>query len=139
MIGKPLLLALGLLATPALATTQAQVNDALRADSRVWSTLSAAAAASEISERCPQLEAREFRARADALALYNYARGLGYTRQQIRSFIDDRAEKDRLRADVIAWFARQGLTTSSPAEGFCALGRSEIENGTLAGRYLRAR
>jgi len=132
-------LILSLLAAPAWATPQAQVNAALRADPAIWGTMQAMAIAREIDRRCDTIERRSLRARAQLLSLYNRARALGYTRTQIEGFIDDEAEKARLRAEVLRWFGSRGLAADAPAEGFCALGRAEIAAGTPAGSYLRAR
>jgi hypothetical protein len=136
------LVALALVAptlAPAQATTQAQANAALRADPTIWNSLTALAIAREVGDRCPSIEARTLRGRTHVLSLYNHARGLGYSRQQIMTFIDDRAEKARLRTEVTAWFAARGLREGAAADGFCALGRTEISTGTLAGSFLRAR
>jgi len=121
------------------APTQEQANAALRADPTIWNSLTAMAIAREVGDRCPTMETRTMRGRTHVLGLYNHARGLGYSRQQIMTFIDDRTEKARLRAEVTAWFAQRGLREGAAAEGFCALGRTEISTGTLAGSFLRAR
>jgi len=129
--------------TPAQAAprdqSQAQVNAVLRQDARIRESLMAAGIAAAIAQRCPTIEGRDMRARTDALGLYNHARGLGYTRQQIRSFIDDQAEKERMRGEIRAWFRARGLQDDGPAEGFCDLGRAQIAENAPAGRYLRAR
>ena len=136
----PLALALALvLAGPALGSTQAEANAALRGDAEIWGGLVALAIAKEVSDRCPTLEARTFRGQTYVLGLYNRARSLGYARSQIMAFIDDEDEKARLRRQVTEWFAARGLREGSPPEGFCALGRAEIAGETLAGSFLRAR
>lgn len=127
------------LAAPAQSNTQSQVNTALRADAEIWNSLTALAIARELGDRCPSIEARTLRGRTHVLGLYNRARALGYTRQQIVAFIDDRDEKARLRTEVTAWFAARGLREGAAAQGFCDLGQREISTGTLAGSFLRAR
>lgn len=141
---SPLALSLALslalaVGAPAQATTQAEVNAALRADAQIWDAFVAMAAAREISSRCAGIEAREFRARTHVVSLYNRARSMGFTRPQIMAFIDDEGEKARLRAATIAWFGQNGVRVSDGAEAFCALGRSQIAQGTQTGSYLRAR
>lgn len=128
---------LGATAAPA-AQTQAEVNAALRADPRVHGPLMAAGIAAAIAEQCPTIAAREMRARADALGLYNQARRLGYSGAQIRAFVRDRAERDWLEGQVRAWFAARGLREGDPAEGFCALGQAQLAGNAPAARYLRA-
>lgn len=127
------------LAGPALGSTQAEANAALRADAEIWGGLMALAIAREVSDRCPGLEARTFRGQTFVLGLYNRARGLGYPRAQIMAFIDDEAEKARLRTEVTAWFAARGLREGAAPDGFCTLGQAEIAGQTLAGSFLRAR
>lgn len=141
MKGLLTLAMVALLAGPAgaQATTQAQANAALRGDAEIWGSLTALAIARELGRRCATLEERTFRGRAHVVGLYNRARGLGFSRQQIMAFIDDEAEKARLRGEVTQWFAARGLREGDPAEGFCALGREQIAGGTLAGTFLRAR
>jgi hypothetical protein len=129
------------LAAPAAAqaTTQAEANAMLRNDPEIWGSLTAMAIAREIARRCEALDERTLRGRMHVIGLYNRARGLGASRSQIMAFIDDEAEKARLRAEVTAWFAARGLRPDDPPEGFCALGRQEIAAGTLAGSFLAAR
>jgi hypothetical protein len=132
---------LGPVAAPVAAqdAAQAQANAALRADPEIWGSLTALAIARELGRRCATLEERTFRGRTHVVGLYNRARGLGFSRAQIMAFIDDDAEKARLRAEVTQWFAARGLREGGPSEGFCALGREQIAGGTLAGTFLRAR
>lgn len=134
-------LAAALAAAPAAAqaTTQAQANALLRGDPEIWGSLTAMAIAREVGRRCPTIDERTMRGRMHVIGLYNRARGLGATRSQIMAFVDDEAEKARLRTEVTAWFAARGLREGSPAEGFCALGRQEIAAGTLAGSFMSAR
>jgi hypothetical protein len=137
------LLAVALLtAAPAAAQpprSQAQANALLRADPEIWSSLTALAVAREVARRCPTLDERTMRGRMHVLGLYNRARALGASRAQIMAFIDDEAEKARLRAEVTSWFAARGLREGMPETGFCTLGRTEISGRTLAGSFLAAR
>lgn len=135
---KALVLAVTLAASPAMAVTQDEVNATLRADAQVWGGLLALGIAHGISEICPSFEARTFSGRLFLLGLYNRARSLGYSRAQIRDFVEDDAEKARLRTEVLAHFARNGAREDAP-DTVCALGRAEIAAGSLAGDYIRAR
>lgn len=119
--------------------TQAQVNATLRGDPQIVGPLMAAGIAAVISENCPTIDAREMRARADAVGLLNLARGHGFTFQQARAFVRDPDERAWMRDQLRAWFAARGLQETSPAEGFCALGQQEIASGAPSARYLRAR
>jgi hypothetical protein len=123
----------------AQALTQAQANALLRGDAEIWGSLTALAIAREVARRCDAIDERTVRGRMHVVGLYNRARGLGASRAQIMAFIDDEAEKARLRTEVTAWFAARGLRENAAAEGFCALGRQEIAARTLAGSFLAAR
>jgi hypothetical protein len=125
-------------AASAQASPQTQVNATLRQDARIHASLLAAGIAVAIAERCPAITSRDLRIRTDALGLVNHARGLGYSLSQVRAFVDDRAEKDRMRAQVRDWFAARGLRDSDPADGFCALGRQQMAENAPAARYMRA-
>jgi len=129
--------ALGL-ATPAMATPQDQINATLAADAQLWQGLFALAVADEIRKHCDQVEARTMRATSAVWGLYNRARGYGFSRQEIRAFQTADSTEARMRAEVLAYFAANGVREGAP-DTYCALGRSEIAAGTQAGELLRAR
>ncbi|MFN4101526.1 MAG: DUF5333 domain-containing protein [Pararhodobacter sp.] len=129
--------ALGL-ATPAMATPQAQINATLEADAQLWQGLFALAVADEIRKNCDAMEARTVRATSAVWGLYNRARGYGFSRQEIRAFQTADSTEVRMRAEVLAYFAANGVREGVP-DTYCALGRSEIAAGTQAGELLRAR
>ena len=134
-------LLLAALALPAQAQdlSQAQVNERLRGDSEIWTSLTALAIARELARRCDALDERTVRGRMHVLGLYNRARGLGASRSQILAFVEDEGEKARLRAEVLAWFATRGLRDGDAQPGFCALGQQQIAERTLAGSFLAER
>lgn len=122
----------------ALASSQAEVNATLGGDTRVWSSLVALAIADEIRTHCPTIEAREFRTTAFVLGLYNHARSLGFSRQEIRAFQVHETTEARLRAEVNGYFAANGVRAGA-ADTYCAQGLAEIAAGSQAGEFLRAR
>lgn len=135
---RPLALML-LLASPALATPQEQINATLGGDAELWAGLRALAIADEIRNNCPEgIEARTLRATSRVLDLYNRARSYGYSRAEIRAFQVHDTTETRMRAEVGAYFAQNGVRVGV-TETYCALGRSEIAAGTPAGELLRAR
>ena len=122
----------------AQARSQAEVNAALRADAEIYDGLFSMGIAHGIRDNCPSIDARDLRAHALALSLYNRARSLGFSRSEIRAFLDDRAEKDLLRRVVTEYLTERGVREGNP-ETFCAQGRAEIAARSQAGTLLRAR
>lgn len=129
---------LGAAPLASLASTQAEVNATLSSDQRVWSSLVALAIADEIRTHCPTIEAREFRTTTFVLGLFNHARGLGFSRQEIRAFQVHETTETRLRAEVNGYFAANGVREGA-ADTYCVLGLAEIAAGSQAGEFLRAR
>lgn len=122
----------------AQARTQAEVNAALRADPEIFNGLFVMGIAHGIRDTCPTIEARMLRGHSMALSLYNRARSLGYSYNEIRAFLRDQENKDDLREIVIAYYNERGARVEQP-ETICALGLAEIAAGTPAGALLRAR
>ena len=131
-------LALILLASPALAATQTEINATLGSDAQIWTGLRSLAMADELRNNCPTLEAREWNARFLVVELYNAARAHGFSRQEIRAFQVDDGTETRMRAEVMDYFAQHGVREGD-AQTYCALGLSEIAAGSQAGELLRAR
>ena len=65
------------------------------------------------------------------------ARDLGYSRDEIKAYIDSDVEKDRLRARAAALFAARGFEGRDGAS-MCAFGREEIGKDSRIGTLLRA-
>lgn len=122
----------------AQAYTQAEVNAALRADTEIFNGLFVLGIAHGIRDTCPTIEARMIRANVMALSLYNRAREMGFSRDQIRTFLRDDDHKAELRAIVIDYYNQRGAQVEQP-ETICALGEAEIAAGTPSGALLRAR
>ena len=129
--------ALGLTA-PAMAATQDEINATLGGDAAIWRGLFALAVADEIRNNCESIEARTIRATSFVLGLYNRARDYGYSRSEIRAFQTADSTEVRMRAEVGAYFAQNGVR-EGVSETYCALGQSEIAAGTQAGDLLSAR
>lgn len=120
------------LATPALAleslSTEKHINDSLRAG-RIGDV---------IRKTCPTIEARMFVVWAKIEDLKRYALDKGYTRAEIEAFLDNRAEKNRLKAEADAWLKAAGAVDGD-VESYCKVGRDEIARQTLIGSLLRDR
>jgi hypothetical protein len=126
--------------TPAQARTQsqAQVNETLRADREIWDGLFWMAVAHELRRVCSTIDARMLRALPYANALYDRARGYGYTRAQIKDFIEDEAEVARMRVEVLRYLTANGVR-EGVEDTYCARGRVEIAAESRAGQLIRAR
>lgn len=140
LFAKSLLLS-GLLTFTGLITTlgaspQPDRFQPLREDARMHSGLIVIAVGRQVHVACPRIEARLLRALAFAESLESHARSLGYSRQEVRDYIDDRAEQDRYTEVAKAYFAQSGHDWDDP-ESVCALGEAEIEADSPIGRLLR--
>ncbi len=133
---RPLALALALSGSVAAAAT-AQALPPLPQNSYVTDRLVAARVADRIRRTCPSISARLIYAFSQARALKNYALKQGYSEDQIEAFLHDKAEKRKIYATAEKYLADNGATPGN-VEGFCALGRKEIENGTIAGSLIYA-
>lgn len=96
------------------------------------------AIANEIRNECNSITARMFRALSTIRGLEAHAKSLGYSDQEIETYIDSKAEKARMRRRGEAYLADNGVSYAKP-ETFCALGRAEIERNSAIGVLLRAR
>jgi len=128
------------LALPAAAQslTQAQINQTLREHPQISQGLFIVALATAIRDICPSIDGRFFRGLSFLNSLQDQAVTLGFTRPQIRAFVEDQAEVARMYDRVRAYAAERGAREDQP-ETVCALGRAEIAAGSAAGRLLRQR
>lgn len=130
-----LLLASSAVATA--ATTQSQVNDALRGNPEIYNGLFTAALIKHVVDTCPAISPPGRLARVGYfLSLYNSARSMGYSRSQIEAFVEDDAEQARMRSLVDAHLRRAGVDPASETE-VCAYARAEIAERSALGRQLR--
>jgi Family of unknown function (DUF5333) len=115
------------LATPAFALPPLSEN------SYINDRLIQARVADRIRKECGDISARFAYAYSQARALKQYALDQGYTDAQIEAFLDSKPDKDRVKAAAEAYLRANGATDEA---GFCALGRKEIANGTVAGSLI---
>lgn len=109
----------------------------LRENAYINDRLFAARVADRIRKTCPTISARLFYAYGEMKKLERYALDQGYGRDEIKAYIKNRAEKQRLYATAEAYLAAHGAVVGDTA-GFCALGRAEIEKKSLIGSLLWA-
>ena len=121
------------------ATSQAEVNDTLRSTPAIYNGLFTAALIKHVTDTCPAIEPPgRMRRVSFFLGLYNQARGLGFSRDQIEAFVEDKSEQARLRGVVESHLTRAGVDPKSETE-VCAYARSQIAERTALGRQLRER
>ena len=129
---RPLALAL-LATTPAIAG--AQDRPPLGQVPVITEGLIDTAIAYELDRKCDELDGRRLQGIAFLWSLESEARRLGYSRDEIRDFIDNDEEKDRLEG-----IARERLRGMGAVEGewdtYCAVGREEIAKGSQVGKLL---
>lgn len=118
-----------------LATT-ASAKPALRDVPEIDNGLFTVGLADQIRKNCPDISARFFRALSYLKGLENEARDRGYTEAEVESHLDSDAEKDRLRARARDYMKARGH--GQDQQGYCALGREEISQGSAIGALLRA-
>ena len=94
--------------------------------------------ADEVRKNCETIDARIIRAYRYIKSIERYARDAGYSNTEIDEFVDNKAEKEKLRTRVRADLAKRGASAKTP-EGYCTVGREEIAKGSAAGRLLRAK
>lgn len=90
----------------------------------------------EISEVCDTIRARTLRGLGFLLSLERHALEIGYSRDEVDAYIDDKQEADRLEAIARARLADMGAVDGEP-ETYCDVGRREIVAGSQIGRLLR--
>ena len=133
---RPQFLCLGLLAflmaTPAFAgpvplPQETHINDELRAG----------AAGDILRQTCPSIKARMFVVWSRLYALRDYALSKGYTEPEVKAFLDDDAQKARVKAEANAYLANAGAKKGD-VESYCQVGRDEIAKNTPLGQLLRS-
>ncbi|MWB78879.1 hypothetical protein GLS40_12635 [Pseudooceanicola sp. 216_PA32_1] len=102
-------------------------------DNMLWVAL-----AIEISDRCDAISPRTLKGLSYLFGLKNRAESLGYTRAEIKAYVDSDAEKARMRQRGEAYVRARGLNPDSDAD-LCTLGLQEIEKGSQVGAFLRAK
>ena len=115
---------------------QAENWDRLRDDPAISEGLVDFAIARHIRNRCPDISARQLRAIGYINNLVGDATALGYSRSEIREYVFDETEQDRVRAIADERLAARGASPTMMA-GYCIVGREEIAAGSAIGRLLR--
>ncbi|SHE64584.1 hypothetical protein SAMN05444339_101967 [Loktanella atrilutea] len=122
----------------ALAASLGQTAQAagLKDEAEIRDGLLVVGMAYEISEKCGSIDARKLRGITTLLNLKSRARDLGYSSEEIDTYVDDKAEKKRLEGIARAQLVQLGVVPGEE-ETYCAVGRDQIAKGTGVGRLLR--
>jgi Family of unknown function (DUF5333) len=108
---------------------------ALAEEAHINEQLIAGAAGDILRKTCPTLSARMLVVWSKLNALEAYARAQGYTEDEVKVFLKDKAQKARVKAAALEYLVAAGAVEGD-VESFCAAGRAEIAGGTLVGSLL---
>ena len=122
----------------ALAATPVAAKQPLHEHPTVITGFYALGLADEVRKNCNSIGPRMVRAYGHLRGLYNWARKNGYSDDEIKELVDNRKEKEALRARIRADLKTRGASPQTP-EGYCTVGREEIAKKSAAGRLLRAK
>jgi hypothetical protein len=137
-MGNPLMemkmrlaLILCLLAAPAFAESK------ISTDAHVTEVLLAARVGDVIRNTCPSISARMFAVLGAMSDLKSYAVAQGYAEDEVKAFLKDPVEKDRIKGMAAAYLSKAGAKDGD-VESYCVVGRDEITRQTLTGSLLRS-
>ena len=120
-----------------LAVSGAFASDlrGLRNEDDINAHLLTVAIADGIRKGCDRIDARLWRGYSFLRSIHSAALELGYSREQIKSYVTDDKEKDAMRGRRDAYYRENGADPED-ADSLCALGRREIGDETQVGRLL---
>ena len=132
---KPFLIAI--LVAGALPAAGADARPSMRNVPEIENGLFAVAIADKVRDECSTISARTFKALVVLRQLKSRANELGYSDDEIRTYVESDAEKARMRTKGEAFLIQNGVTLDNPAS-FCDFGHSEIAKNSAIGALLRA-
>lgn len=128
----PLALSVSILAGAATASAET----GLRFEDDINAGLLAVGIADEIRKNCDSIDGRVVKALFYMRNLRQLARERGYSEAEIDAYVDNKAEKRKMRRKGDAYMAAKGVD-SEKTETFCDLGRAEIAANSQIGQFLR--
>ncbi|WP_124087794.1 DUF5333 domain-containing protein [Pseudogemmobacter humi] len=120
-----------LMAAPALA------REPINKEAYINQTLLQGFIADQIADNCPTMKPRKLRALNELVKLRDYALTKGYSRAEVKAFVESKTEKARGKAEAAAWLKKQGAVPGK-ASAYCAVGEAEIAKNSLIGQLLRS-
>ena len=130
-----LALVLGMAVTASVAEARAQT---LAQEDDINTGLFNVAVADRIRKKCDAIAPRYFTALGYLQSLKSEALGRGYSDAEIDRYINDDAEKEKMRERRNAYIRASGAKPDDPGS-LCRLGRKEIARQSQIGQLLKAR
>lgn len=128
--------AIGLALALAASTATAEARVALKDDPTIESGLQVVAIGKILSRGCGEISPRRIKALSFAMSLQSRARALGYSDAEIDAYLDSERDKERIKAQARKYLIARGANLSD-TKSICAVGRSEVAQGTSVGAFLR--
>jgi hypothetical protein len=119
-----------------LSAAPGLANPPLQDQSEIQEGMIIAGMAIEIADNCDDLNVRLVRGMNHLRALEDRARELGYSDEEIDSYIENDAEKDRLESLARTRLVDLGVVPGSDAS-YCRVGEAQVASNTAVGRLLR--
>ena len=127
-----------LLVIVCLLPSQGMAKEGLDQEVEINEGLIAISMADRIRTSCPEISARFIEAFIFLKSLESKALALGYDGSEIKAFINDADEKDRVLGLAHARLTTIGALPDQPAT-YCTVGLAEIQTGSTIGKLLKAK
>ena len=127
-----------LLVVVCLLPSQGMAKEGLDQEVEINEGLIAISMADRIRTSCPEISARFIEAFIFLKSLESKALALGYDGSEIKAFINDDDEKDRVLGLAHARLTTIGALPDQPAT-YCTVGLAEIQTGSTIGKLLKAK
>tara|TARA_B100000780_G_scaffold272180_1_gene234040 strand:- start:582 stop:974 length:393 start_codon:yes stop_codon:yes gene_type:complete len=121
-----------------LLPTQGMAKQGLDQEIKINEGLIAISMADTIRNVCPNISARFIEAFIFLKSLESQALSLGYSGSEIKAFIDDADEKERVLGLAKDRLTKIGVFPDQPAS-YCTVGLAEIQSGSAIGKLLKAK
>ena len=127
-----------LLVVVCLLPSQGMAKEGLDQEVEINEGLIAISMADRIRTSCPEISARVIDAFIFLKSLESEALALGYDGSEIKAFVNDADEKDRVLSLAQARLTTIGALPYQPAT-YCTVGLAEIQTGSAIGKLLKAK
>lgn len=117
------------LAIPAIGKTP------LRENSTINNQLLVVGLANEIRKRCDSISGRLLKGASKLRSIQKQAIAQGYSKDEIRTYVESDVEKDRMKEIGRVWLANRGASPEEP-DTMCRVGREEIAKNSSIGGLL---
>ena len=137
-LGQMRLLLQSLLLVVCFMPGKLMANQGLPDETHITEGLIAISMADTVRKECPTISAQWIPAMLYLSSLKEHAIQLGYSTSEIKTFIKDKNEKERLLKVARTRLAKLGALSDVPSS-YCVLGLKEIETGSAIGKLLRVK